>query len=63
VLALQHKVLHAVSKTPKTASEIGEALQEDAESVYHVLRHLVANRDGFECEAGAGPGADRFYRA
>jgi glucose-6-phosphate isomerase len=63
VLALQHSVLHAVGKAPKTASEIAEALQEDAESVYHVLRHLVANRDGFECEAGAGPGTDRFYRA
>ena len=63
VLALQHRVLHAVGKEPKTASEIGEALQEDAESVYHVLRHLVANREGFVCVAGAGPGADRFYRA
>ncbi len=63
VLALQHRVLHAVGKVPKTASEIAEVLQEDAESVYHVLRHLVANRDGFECESGAGPGTDRFYRA
>ena len=48
VLELQHRVLDALEKQPGsylTADEIAQSLgsPDEAESVYHILRHLAAN--------------------
>ncbi len=43
VLALQAKVLTALSATPQTADQIATAAGADAETVYLLLEHLAAN--------------------
>ncbi|HUK66752.1 MAG TPA: glucose-6-phosphate isomerase [Anaeromyxobacteraceae bacterium] len=56
VLALQKRVVAALTPSPRTADAIAAALGvEDAETVYHLLEHLEAN-GGARCE-GRGPGA------
>lgn len=60
VLALQQKVLGALKKEAHTAVEIAAGLGADPEDVYHVLRHLAANRTSVHLSASSGPQTDRF---
>jgi len=43
VLALQLKVRASLSKEPRTAGQIAQAIGADAEPVFHALTHLAAN--------------------
>ena len=63
VLSLQHSVYEVIGNVPQTASEIAAKLGADPEAVYHVLRHLAANRATLHSEEGTSPAADRFCRA
>jgi glucose-6-phosphate isomerase len=63
VLALQGRVKGALSAQAQTASEIGGALGEDAESVYHALTHLAANDAKIAVTRGGSPDADSFALA
>ncbi len=60
VLKLQARVRGALSATPQTAAQIGAALREEAESVYHVLVHLAANDPRVKLTEAAGPESDSF---
>jgi glucose-6-phosphate isomerase len=60
ILALQARVVAALSATGRTADELAGTLGEaDAETVYHLLLHLAAN--GSARRQGDGPAA-RFAR-
>jgi glucose-6-phosphate isomerase len=64
ILALQSKVLSALSDAPQTAEQIATAIgaSESAETVYLLLEHLAANRRARA--AGADdPGRTTFVRA
>jgi glucose-6-phosphate isomerase len=63
VLALQAKVLAALSPTPRTASAIAEAIgaAQDSETTYLLLEHLAAN--GRAGMAGpSDPGSSTFFK-
>ena len=60
VLALQHKVIGALSREACTAAAIAEVVGADPEDVYHVLRHLAATRGSVLLVAGGGPASDCF---
>jgi glucose-6-phosphate isomerase len=60
LLKLQTTVRKALSVTPQTAAQIGAALGEDPEAVYHVLVHLAANDRKVTLTSGAGAGDDSF---
>jgi glucose-6-phosphate isomerase len=63
VLSLQHSVLEIIGSVPQTAEEIAAKLSADPEAVYHVLRHLSANRVDLHCDNGGAPSEDRFCRS
>jgi glucose-6-phosphate isomerase len=68
VISLQGAVLEALRKagSPLTAAEAADkaGLPDQAETAYHVLRHLASNPDrGVTREKGAGPSEDRFSAA
>jgi len=68
VIALQGKVMEALRSAgrPLTALEAAEAAGEpgEAETVYHLLRHLAANPGrGVTRDAGGAPAEDRFRAA
>ena len=60
VLKLLGRVKGALSAEPQTAVQIGGALNEDPEAVYHALTHLAANPPNLLSTRGAGPAADTF---
>ncbi len=63
ILALQRRVRKQLPAPPgQTAEELATALQADAEEVYHVLRHLVANDSELGCSRGDAPAEDKFFR-
>ncbi len=62
VLQTLAKVKGALSANAQTAAEIGAALGEDAEAVWHALTHLAANDAGVKSVAGGGPMGDTFVR-
>jgi glucose-6-phosphate isomerase len=55
VLALQRKVVGALSSTPQTASQLAAAAgaSEGTEAVYLVLEHLAANGKARQAQAGS----------
>jgi glucose-6-phosphate isomerase len=63
VLALQGKVLAALSAAPQTADQIAAAagVPDQAETVYLLLEHLAANGRARIAEVG-GPGQTAFVR-
>ena len=63
ILALQGKVLAALSTTPQTAEQIAAAIgaSDAAETVYLLLEHLAANGRAVASEA-ADPGQITFVR-
>ncbi len=60
VLKLLARVKDALSAQPQTTVQIGTALGEDAEAVYHALTHLAANDARVQATPGATPAADTF---
>ena len=60
VLKTLAAVRGALSATPQTAPQVGTALGEDAEAVYHALNHLAANDAQVKAVFGAHPGEDTF---
>ena len=53
VLALQLKVRASLSKEPRTAEQIAQALGAEPEAVFHALTHLAANDAQVRGTAGA----------
>ena len=53
VLALQLKVRASLSKEPRTAEKIAQALGAEPEAVFHALTHLAANDAQVRGTAGA----------
>jgi glucose-6-phosphate isomerase len=61
VLELQAKVLGKLSTTPQTAEQIAAAIAKDqAETIYLVLEHLVANGRAAYASATEDPGTTTF---
>ncbi len=60
VLKTLSRVCAALSATPQTAGQVGAALEEDPEAVYHALSHLAANHAEVQVRRGANPGSDTF---
>ncbi len=63
VLKLLAQAKGALSAQPRTAAEIGAALGEDAEAVWHALTHLAANDARVQTAPGATPAADTIALA
>jgi glucose-6-phosphate isomerase len=64
VLQLQGRVQKSLGAgAGKTAEEIAQSLEADAEDVFHVLRHLAANDPGIKVSGGDGIAAQKYSRA
>ncbi len=63
VLKLLARVRGALSAEPQTAGDLGAALGEDAEAVWHALTHLAANDARVTAAPGATAAADTFALA
>jgi glucose-6-phosphate isomerase len=66
VLALQSRVRQLLAEgagVPRTADDIASLLHEDAESIYHILRHLAANHSEIRTTTHQTPQADTFMLA
>jgi len=48
------------SEKPRTAEQIALAVEADPEEVFHILRHLAANRADIRVENGRSPALDTF---
>lgn len=63
VLQLQGRVRESIGIEPgKTAEEIAQALQADAEDVFHILRHLAANDPTIRVSEDHAIGVQKFSR-
>ncbi len=62
ILDLQGKVISFLEKNsgPATADEIASAVGADAEDVFHIGRHLAANRPGVVSQTGRSPAQQTF---
>lgn len=60
VLDLQLRVRDELSSKARSAAEIAEALDADAEDVFHILNHLAANASNVTARCGASPATDLF---
>ncbi len=62
ILAIQERVVaHLVSAgKPRTAEQVALAVEADPEEVFHILRHLAANRPNLRTEIGRSPALDTF---
>ena len=62
ILETQLKVVAHLEKSdkPQTAEQIALAVEADPEEVFHILRHLVANRPKIRVEIGRSPALDTF---
>ena len=62
IIATQLKVVAHLEKSgkPQTAEQIALAVEADPEVVFHILRHLVANRPDLRMESGRSPALDTF---
>ena len=62
IIETQLKVVVCLEKSgkPQTAEQIALAVEADPEVVFHILRHLVANRPDLRMESGRSPALDTF---
>ena len=63
VLQLQGKVQRALNDgrgQARSAQQIAEVISEDAEAVYHALRHLAANNSSIHASLKSQPSEDTF---
>jgi glucose-6-phosphate isomerase len=63
VLKLLGRVKGALSTQAQTAAQVGTALGEDPEAVWHALTHLAANDSKVHTSRGPSPAADTFNLA
>ena len=62
IIETQLKVVAQLKKSgkPQTPEQIALAVEADPEEVFHILRHLVANRPDVRVENGRSPALDTF---
>jgi glucose-6-phosphate isomerase len=62
ILEIQGRVVSHLEKSrkPQTAEQVALAVESDPEEVFHILRHLSANRTNFRMESGRSPAIDTF---
>ncbi len=62
IIETQLKVVASLQKSgkPQTAEQIALAVEADPEEVFHILRHLAANRPDVVVENGRSPALDTF---
>lgn len=62
IIETQLKVVAFLEKSgkPQTAEQIALAVEADPEEVFHILRHLAANRPDMTVENGRSPALDTF---
>jgi glucose-6-phosphate isomerase len=62
IIETQLKVVAFLEKSekPRTAEQIALAVEADPEEVFHILRHLAANRADIRVENGRSPALDTF---
>lgn len=62
ILEVQGKVVAHLAKAgkPQTAEQVAVAVDADPEEVFHILRHLSANRPEIRVENGRSPALDTF---
>ena len=62
ILAIQTRVIAHLekAKTPQTAEQVAVAVEADPEAVFHILRHLAANRSTIRMDNGRSPALDTF---
>jgi len=62
IIATQLKVVAHLEKSekPQTAEQIALAVESDPEEVFHILRHLAANRPDIHVDNGRSPALDTF---
>ena len=62
IIETQLKVVASLKKSekPQTAEQIALAVEADPEEVFHILRHLSANRPDIVVENGRSPALDTF---
>jgi len=62
ILEVQGRVAAHLKKSekPGTAEQIAAAVEADPEVVFHILRHLAANRPDVKMECGRTPALDTF---
>jgi glucose-6-phosphate isomerase len=62
IIEIQSRVVAHLSKSgkPETPEQIAVAVDADPEEVFHILRHLAANRPGVRMESGRAPALDTF---
>lgn len=62
ILEIQGRVIAYLKSAgkPQTAEQVALAVEADPEEVFHILRHLVANRPEIRIENGRSPAMDTF---
>jgi glucose-6-phosphate isomerase len=62
IIGAQLKVVAFLEKAgkPQTAEQVALAVEADPEEVFHILRHLAANRPNIRIENGRSPALDTF---
>lgn len=62
IIETQLKVVAFLEKAgkPQTAEQVALAVEADPEEVFHILRHLAANRPNIRIENGRSPALDTF---
>ncbi len=62
IIETQLKVVASLEKSakPQTAEQIALVVEADPEEVFHILRHLAANRPDIVVENGRSPALDTF---
>lgn len=62
ILAIQNQIIAYLKKNgqPQTSEEIALAIEADPEDVFHIGRHLAANRPEICMQNGRSPGSDTF---
>lgn len=61
ILKLQSEILETLKSASGTAQQIAARLGADPEDVFHLLRHLEANRKAVVSEGAPLPGEARFF--
>jgi len=62
IIEIQRRVAAHIKKSgkPETPEQVALAVDADPEEVFHILRHLAANRPGVRMESGRIPALDTF---
>jgi glucose-6-phosphate isomerase len=62
LLELQSRVRKALPRAPgQTSEQLAQAVNADAEDIYHALRHLVANDQAVGSDSNIEPSQEKFF--